>query len=117
MEEADLRRAEQALGPKGDRKSSLDTLAVLLAERGEVDRAVVALAQLRGGDTDPEAAPSVLYARGRIAETLGFQRAARALYERIPSQKERDFNDLEPLARKRLKALGAPDKVPAAPAR
>jgi transglutaminase-like putative cysteine protease len=113
VEEADLRRAEQALGPKGDRKSSLDTLAVLLAEHGEVDRAVVALAQLRGADTAPESAPSVLYARGRIAETLGFVRAAKAIYARIPSRKEQAFNDLEPLARKRLKALATPAGVPA----
>lgn len=113
----DVQRAEMALGPKGDQQSALDTLAVLLAQRGDVDRAVATLQRLRGDSIEPETAPSVRYARGLIAEELGFTREAKAIYADIPSRPDDDFNDLAPLAKKRLAGLAVPAAAPALPSR
>ncbi len=102
-----IRLAEQAIGPRADRPAAVDTLAVLLAEKGEVDRALRALTQL-GTMRKDEARPgsSVRYARARIAEALGFREAAVALYRGVEPA-EKSIDDLSGLAAKRLQALGA----------
>ncbi|HLT29730.1 MAG TPA: DUF3857 domain-containing transglutaminase family protein [Myxococcaceae bacterium] len=115
--DADVHRAELAVGPQADRRGSLDTLALLLAQRGEVNRAVATLARLAEGAPEVESAPTVLYARGRVAESLGFNRAARALYKAVPAPNERNFNDVQPLAKKRLEAMEKKNEVRSSPAR
>ncbi|AKU93065.1 DUF3857 domain-containing transglutaminase family protein [Vulgatibacter incomptus] len=105
VQDEDIRRAEVAIGPKADKASALDTLAVLLAEKGEVDRALRILA--RQESLDPTATSwSNVYVRARIAEALGFREAAIELYRSVKPARSKT-NDLHGLAVKRLEALGA----------
>ena len=106
VEDEDVRRAERAIGPKADSPSALDTLAVLLAERGDADRAVRTLERLTSVRPVEEAPPdSQKYALGRIAESLGFEQAAVDLYRQIEPAKQH-IADLHGPARKRLAKLG-----------
>jgi len=105
VKDEDVRYAELAAGPNLDRISAVDTLAVLLAERGEVDRSLRVLARLSQLQSPEEmAGPSVTYARARIAEALGFPSVAADLYRRIGKSTE-EINDLSDLVERRLRAL------------
>lgn len=111
VEDRDIQLAELALGPAADNRAALDTLAVLLAEKGEVDRALTILERLQSlsGEGDPISTP---YTRARIAELLGFRQAALELYEQVPATE--GLNDLRPLAQQKLSRLKAPSGRPAA---
>lgn len=108
-EEEDVRLAERAVAAMPRDEAFLGTLAVVLAETGEVNRAartVEHLVRLRG---TRGSIPSMIFARARIAEVLGFSDAARELYGKVPSAS--GIDDLAPLARKRQAALEASGSV------
>lgn len=85
----------------------LDTLMMLLAEMGQVDRAVEAIGRLEAATGSHPPKPTEIYARARIAHSLGWQDAARSLYTQVQTDPH-DLNDVSGLAQKHRATLPQP---------
>ncbi|MCB9653916.1 MAG: DUF3857 domain-containing protein [Deltaproteobacteria bacterium] len=85
----------------------LGTLAVLYAEVGRVDDALLSLEQMRQAETGPfgDGAIARWYAMGRIAEGLGLADEAIAYYQHVKPQEDGPALDLTPMAKKRISIL------------
>ena len=83
--------------------ASVNTLANLYAQQGRTDDAVRALARLY--ELQSEVDETAWYAQARVAQDLGFDAAAKALFKKILEHDAKPSDDLRPLAREAMKKL------------
>jgi transglutaminase-like putative cysteine protease/tetratricopeptide (TPR) repeat protein len=103
-----LERVEKARRLNKDGIAVQSTMAMLYAERGQVNETFQALEARMASATGAELGARSWFAIGRFAETLSLDRTAVDAYRRVVTEAG-DADRLSELAKKRLVALGSVD--------